>query len=139
MKTLLLMLFIFCSTPVFAQSERIQILDILEKQRLAWNDYDLEGYMKGYLKTDSLLFVGRSGPKYGWEVTLESYKKGYPDKAAMGKLFFDIKEVRLLEKEHAFVLGAWNVKREQDELKGWFTLILKKTSDGWRIIADHSS
>jgi len=115
------------------------IASLLETQRLAWNRGDLEAYMQGYWHSDSLLFVGKSGPKYGWQTTLDNYKKGYPDKAAMGQLGFDILKVQLLDKTNAFVLGAWHLKREQDAPGGYFTLLLRKIKGKWKVVADHSS
>lgn len=133
-------LFIFGNLGLSAQiNDKILILKLLEDQRKAWNRGDLVDYMQGYLKSDSLLFVGKSGPQYGWDSTLANYKKSYPDKKAMGFLSFDIKEVRLISTDHAFVLGAWHLKREKDEPKGHFTLIVKKIRDEWKVIADHSS
>lgn len=114
-------------------------MKVLETQRQAWNRGDLEAYMQGYWHSDSLLFVGKSGPKYGWQTTLDNYKKGYPDKAAMGQLAFDILKVQLLNKSNAFVLGAWHLKREKDALGGYFTLLLRKIKGEWKVVSDHSS
>lgn len=136
--------FVFCtclflfSLTAMAQ-EKQAVLKVLETQKLAWNKGDLEEFMQTYWKSDSLLFVGQSGPKYGWQTTLDNYRKSYPDKAAMGFLSFDIKEVRFISSTDAFVLGAWHLKREKDEPHGFFTLILKKIAGQWKIIADHSS
>lgn len=133
-------LFLMVTLRLSAQlDDRVLILKLLEDQRQAWNRGDLVEYMQGYSKSDSLLFVGKSGPKYGWETTLANYKKGYPDKKAMGLLSFDIKEVRMISADHAFVLGAWHLKRENDDPKGYFTLIVKKIRGEWKVIADHSS
>lgn len=126
----------------FAQSkaDRQAILDLLEKQRTDWNKGDVEAYMQGYWKSDSLLFVGKSGPTYGWQKTLENYKRGYPNKAAMGLLTFGIKKVDFLAKDRAFVLGSWNVKQENNnELKGYFTLLLRRIDGQWKVVVDHSS
>lgn len=120
-------------------TEKQAILNVLEQQRSDWNKGDVEAYMQGYWKNDSLLFVGKSGPTYGWQKTLESYKKGYPDKAAMGYLTFGIKKVEFLTKDRAFVLGSWNVKQEKAELKGYFTLLLRKINGVWKVVVDHSS
>lgn len=120
-------------------SDTIDILKLLEYQRQAWNKGDIEGYMQGYDKSDSLVFIGNSGPKYGWKTTLDNYKKGFPDKAAMGFLTFDIKKVKLIGPDHAFVMGGWHLKREKDQPKGYFTLLLVKIEGKWKIIADHSS
>jgi ketosteroid isomerase-like protein len=95
--------------------------------------------MQGYIKSDSLLFVGKSGPTYGWQKTLDNYKRNYPDKSAMGFLVFGIKKVDFLNPDLAFVLGSWNVKREKDELKGYFTLLIRKIKGEWKVVADHSS
>lgn len=139
-KIMVTVLFLMVTLRLSAQlDDRVLILKVLEDQRQAWNRGDLVEYMQGYSKSDSLLFVGKSGPKYGWETTLANYKKGYPDKKAMGLLSFDIKEVRMISADHAFVLGAWHLKRENDDPKGYFTLIMKKIRGEWKVIADHSS
>lgn len=119
--------------------DRKEILSVLEVQRTAWNRGDLEGYMQGYWKNDSLLFVGSRGPTYGWKQTLDNYKKGYPDKAAMGELTFGIKKVEFLNDKAAFVLGSWHLKREKDTPNGYFTLIFRKIGGKWKVVSDHSS
>ena len=139
-KVLVSILFLFVIVNVFAQSsDKAQILKLLEDQRLAWNKGDVEEYMQGYVKSDSLLYVGKTGPKYGWNNTLNNYKKSYPDKQAMGYLSFDIRDVKILSPEYAFVLGAWKLKREKDEPGGYFTLIVQKINGEWKVISDHSS
>ena len=141
MKKLILVLICLLSLQVKAQKidDKQAILNLLENQRPDWNKGDVEAYMQGYWKSDSLLFVGKSGPTYGWQKTLDNYKKGYPDKAAMGFLTFGIKKVELLTKDRAFVLGSWNVKQEKNELKGYFTLLLRKINGAWKVVVDHSS
>ena len=141
MKTTIFFVLLAFSIVAKAQkpTEKQAILNVLEKQRADWNKGDVEAYMQGYWKNDSLLFVGKSGPTYGWKKTLENYKKGYPDKAAMGYLTFGIKKVEFLTKEKAFVLGSWNVKQEKAELKGYFTLLLRKIDGVWKVVVDHSS
>ena len=135
-----IILFLFISlTACNDKNDKIAILKVLEDQRQAWNKGNLESFMNGYIKSDSLLFVGRDGPKYGWKTTLDNYKRGYPDKAAMGFLTFNIKEVKLISTDHAFVLGGWHLKREKDEPQGAFTLLLKKVDGEWKIVVDHSS
>lgn len=139
-KLSIVLLFLFSAFNLSAQkSQKNLILELLEEQRQAWNRGDINEYMQGYNKSDSLLFVGKSGPQYGWNNTLNNYKKSYPDKSAMGYLSFDIKEIRMISADYAFVLGAWNLKREKDERKGYFTLLVKKISGKWKVIADHSS
>jgi ketosteroid isomerase-like protein len=141
MKYAFILLISLMSFISFAQSktDKQEILNLLEKQRSDWNKGDLEAYMQGYLKSDSLLFVGKSGPTYGWQKTLDNYKRGYPDKSAMGFLTFDIRQIKFVDKSNAFVLGGWHLKREKDEPKGFFTLWLRKINKQWKVIVDHSS
>lgn len=95
--------------------------------------------MQGYWKSDSLKFIGKSGITYGWRATLENYKKSYPDTAAMGKLKFDLLEVKRLSVMYFFVIGKWHLARTDGDLKGYFTLLFKKIKGTWVIVADHSS
>lgn len=139
-KLLISLLFLLSIFNLYAQrSQSDLILKLLEDQRQAWNRGDINEYMQGYNQSDSLLFVGKSGPQYGWNNTLKNYKKSYPDQAAMGYLSFDIKEIKMIAADHAFVLGSWHLKRQKDEPKGYFTLIVKKIKGEWKVIADHSS
>lgn len=138
-KCFLILSFFLIIVTCRAQDNRRQILNLLEEQRQAWNQGNLEAYMQGYWQSDSLLFVGKSGPRYGWKNTLDNYKRGYPDKETMGTLTFDIKEVRMIGPDYAFVLGAWHLKRQKDEPAGFFTLLLRKIKGHWKVIADHSS
>ncbi|MES2417209.1 MAG: DUF4440 domain-containing protein [Bacteroidota bacterium] len=141
MKKILILLICLFAFRAGAQqtNDKEAILNLLEKQRGDWNKGDVTAFMQGYWKSDSLLFVGANGPTYGWQKTLDNYKAGYPDKSAMGFLVFGIKKVELLTKDQAFVLGSWNVKREKDELKGYFTLLLRKIDGVWKVVVDHSS
>ena len=99
---LFLMTFILASVA-FAQSKDEQIIrTLIEEQRLAWNTGDKEKFMQTYWQSDSLMFIGKSGVTYGWQQTLDNYKKGYPDTAAMGKLDFDLLEVKRLSVMYFF-------------------------------------
>lgn len=111
----------------------------LEEQRIAWNTGNLERFMGTYWQSDSLMFIGKSGVTYGWQHTLENYKKGYPDTAAMGKLDFNILEVKRLSAFYFFVVGKWYLTRSIGNVGGHFTLLFRKVKNKWVIIADHSS
>jgi len=49
--------------------------------------------MKAYWKSEELQFGGANGITKGWQKTLNNYKRGYPNKATMGKLTFQIKDM----------------------------------------------
>lgn len=127
-------------TVTSAQSKDEQIIrTLLEEQRLAWNTGNLESFMSTYWQSDSLMFIGKSGVTYGWQNTLNNYKKGYPDTAAMGKLDFEIIEVKRLSVMYFFVVGKWHLTRSIGDAGGHFTLLFKKVKNNWVIVADHSS
>ena len=115
------------------------IINVMHTQQAAWNRGDIDGFMQGYWKSDSLLFVGKSAPTHGWQAILNNYKKGYPDKAAMGTLSFDIIKVELLDATNAFVLGGWHVKTQKASPGGYFTLWFRKIKGEWKIVVDHTS
>lgn len=124
----------------WAQSKDEQtIRSIIEEQRLAWNTGDKEKFMQPYWQSDSLMFIGKSGVTYGWQKTLDNYKKGYPDTAAMGKLDFELLEVKRLSVMYFFVVGKWHLTRSIGNVGGHFTLLFKKVKNKWVIVADHSS
>ena len=116
-----------------------EIRKVLLDQDIAWNKGDIEGFMQTYWKSDSLMFIGKSGISYGWQKTLDNYKKGYPDTAAMGKLHFNLIELKKLSNSNYFVVGKWFLTRSIGNINGVFTLLLKKIKNRWLIIADHSS
>lgn len=111
----------------------------LARQQECWNSGNLECFMEGYWKSDSLRFIGKSGIKYGWQETLDNYHKSYPDKAAMGRLTFDLLSFDSMGAEHVMVTGKWRLKREKDEPNGLFTIIWQQLDGAWKIIYDHSS
>ncbi|AKD04423.1 DUF4440 domain-containing protein [Pontibacter korlensis] len=126
------------STVAQANSE---VRQVLEEQAACWSRGDLACYMQGYWQSDSLLFIGSRGLTYGWQQTLDNYKRSYPDVSAMGKLNFDLKEFRQLSPETMLVVGKWHLQREaaKGDLEGHFSVIFRKFPEGWKIIADHSS
>jgi ketosteroid isomerase-like protein len=140
MKYFFLLVFVGLSTLSHAQTgDEKTIRDLLERQTKDWNNGDIDAFMKGYWESDSLMFVGKSGVTYGYQKTLNNYKKNYPDTTAMGKLRFQILEVRRLSTDHYFVLGKWMLTRTIGDLSGHYTLIFRKIKGKWNIIADHSS
>lgn len=125
-----------CQNP---PSSQVRIQTIMDKQESAWNRGDVEGFMNGYLKSDSLCFIGRKGLNFGWQTTLDNYRDSYPDREAMGKLEFNNMEYKPLCPDYTFVIGQWTLFRETDTIGGHYSLLWQKTEKGWKIIADHSS
>ena len=140
MKKIFILLFLFATTISFAQSKNEKaIRNLLDKQTKAWNNGDITNFMKGYWENDSLMFIGKNGVTYGWANTLNNYKKNYPDVTAMGKLSFDIIKVEKLSRRYYQVIGKWHLKRSIGDLSGHYSLLFRRISGEWVIIADHSS
>lgn len=140
MKKLLLAFLVLGFTSLHAQNKDEQsIRATLAQQTVFWNKGDIDGFMKGYWNSDSLMFVGKSGVTYGYQRTLQNYKKNYPDADNMGQLTFNILKVQPLSADTYFVLGKWALKRTVGDVSGHYTLLFKKINGEWLIVVDHSS
>lgn len=133
----IMLLFLCLSSALFLAQES-EIRKVLFDQQNDWNNGDIEAFMQGYWKSDSLMFIGSKGPVYGWQTTLDNYKKSYPTKEKMGTLEFSDLQVKMLGKKYAAVFGRWKLFRKEDSPNGIFTLIFQKFSGGWKIIQDHT-
>jgi beta-aspartyl-peptidase (threonine type) len=126
--------------PADAKAAVKAIRKVIADQAAAWNKGDLEGFMAGYWKSDELTFFTGKDPTKGWNATLERYRKRYQGKGKeMGKLTFSDLRVDLLGFEGALVRGRWRVVQTEATLQGLFTVIFRKTPDGWKIVHDHTS
>ena len=116
------------------------IVQVLTTQTAAWNRGDIPGFMQGYWHSDSLVFLGRKGPTYGWQPTLANYEKNYPDAAAMGQLDFSGLRVSLLAPGAAQVVGHWHLARPAaGDVQGSFLLVLREIDGKWLVVADHTN
>ncbi|HJW16140.1 MAG TPA: DUF4440 domain-containing protein [Flavisolibacter sp.] len=132
-------LFVSASISQAQSKDEQQIRNLLQTQVEAWNRGDLEAFMQTYWKSDSLMFIGKNGIKWGWDETLANYKKGYPDTASMGKLSFNIIQVKRLSVMYCYVVGKWMLTRSIGDIGGHYDLLLRKIKGRWVIISDHSS
>ena len=137
----LFVLFLFISLSTSAQTEaedRKAILAVLKMQQDAWNKGDLEGFMQGYIKSDSLKFYGSRGLTNGWQNTLDNYKKGYPTKEHTGNLTFTIDALTKIEEGSYYMMGQFHLVRDAGNANGVFLIIFRKIEGEWKIIADLS-
>ena len=133
-------LFLAISPQLFSQTNEEQILSEMDRQMKCWNEGDIDCFMEGYWKSDSLMFISKSGINYGWDNTYQRYLNTYPDRQTMGQLEFEIKELKPIENSEAyFMVGGWKLTREMGDIGGHFTLLWKKIDNKWVIVADHTS
>ena len=113
------------------------IKKVLTTQQECWNNGDIDGFMKGYWNSEDLVFTSLNyQPAYGWKNTLERYKNSYPTKSSMGKLKFNILDLKLISKTTAILKGKWEIIRDKDRPNGLFWLDLKKFDENWLITKD---
>ena len=134
----IILITIGCSAPSKSDTQYI-INELMKKQEVCWSSGDLECFMEPYWHCDSLKFIGRKGLTYGWQKTLENYKKSYPSSEDMGKLTFTNLYIEQLSKDYVSVIGKWHLERSMGNLEGHYSLLWKRMGGQWKIISDHSS
>jgi ketosteroid isomerase-like protein len=115
------------------------IRSVLEAQAAGWNRGDIDAYMDGYMRSPETVMVSGDNVTRGWQVVLDRYKKNYNTPEKMGQLSFSEIEIKLISKDAATALGRWQLTRANDTPHGRFTLIFRRTPQGWRIVHDHTS
>ena len=124
----------------FAQSfAEKEIRDYMDKSARDWNSGDLDEFMKGYLNSDSVMYIGGSKITYGYQNILNAYKKSFPDTAAMGTLRFELLHVKEVSPEYYMVTGKYFLTRRAGNAQGMFTLLFRQIKGKWLIVYDHSS
>ena len=114
------------------------IIAVLDAQAASWNRGDIDGFMAGYANAETTTFVSGDTVTRGWKTVLDRYKRNYDTREKMGRLTFDQLEINPLA-DHYIVVGRWQLARGGDMPRGRFTLIFRRTADGWRIVHDHTS
>ena len=112
---------------------------VLSAQAEAWNRGDIDRFMSGYWHDERLRFASGGTVSHGWQTTLDGYKARYPDRATMGTLSFTEIEIESTGPDAALAFGRWALARESDRPNGLFTLLFRRTADGWKITRDHTS
>ncbi|HET6204478.1 MAG TPA: DUF4440 domain-containing protein [Planctomycetota bacterium] len=129
-----------CAAAPGRPADAADIRAVLSEQVNAWNRGDLEGYMRGYLGTSALTFFSGGTVTEGHVRVLERYRRRYRTEGRqMGALTFEDLVVDVVSPDAALVRGRYRLKTSNEEATGLFTLLLRKTAEGWRIVHDHTS
>ena len=140
MKKLVLLAVLAACGHSFTANDDRDVHVLIAKQADAWNRGDLDGYMAGYARSPDLVFTSGGKIRRGWQEALDTYRKKYgSDRATMGKLAFELLEVRPLGPDAAVVLGRWRLTETPHAGGGVFTLVVARMPEGWRVIHDHTS
>ena len=112
---------------------------VIDAQKDAWNRGDVAGYMDGYSRSADIAFISGDNISRGWQTVFDRYLKNYNSREKMGTLTFSDLETTVLSADTAMVLGRWHLQRSNDQPHGRFTVVVRRTKQGWRIIHDHTS
>jgi ketosteroid isomerase-like protein len=113
---------------------------VMEASVEAWNRGDVAEYMECYAKEDSTTFVGSKGVTRGWQKVFDNYKSVYDTRDKMGTLTFSELEFTPLSDRYILGIGRWQLTlKDGGTPHGRFTVILRGTAAGWRVVYDHSS
>jgi beta-aspartyl-peptidase (threonine type) len=124
------------------RDQTMAIEAVVRAQEAAWNRGDLDGYMSaGYLKSPELTFFSSGGASRGYDTVLEYFHKKYREEnKEMGRLSFSDLESINYGDDTALVRGRWRLDFiDKTDTGGLFSLILRRTPEGWRIVHDHTS
>jgi uncharacterized protein (TIGR02246 family) len=118
------------------------IIDQLQTSAQAWNDGDLEGFLHPYSQGEEATFVGQE-VVHGYAAIRDFYRGSWwrGGRPTVRLAYRDI-VVRRTGPASALVVGHWVVSDPatgQESRHGIFSLTWMRTSDGWRIVHDHSS
>jgi ketosteroid isomerase-like protein len=146
-----LVLSLLCTIAVaHAQSptgDDAAIRTAIAAQADAWNHADIPTFMQTYEDSPDTTFIGATLRK-GYGPILERYKKSYTTPEQMGKLTFGSLDIRFLPSscgsvEYAVVTGTFHLERaahgEAKKDDGIFSLVWRKSAQGWKILLDHTS
>jgi ketosteroid isomerase-like protein len=135
----ILMVITVFAAPEQTANALTQIRSVLQAQQAAWNRGDIDGFMNGYARSASTIFISEDTIRRGWQTVRDRYRKKYSSRAKMGTLAFSDLEITLLSSDSAMASGRWKLNRANDQPHGRFTLILRRLPEGWRIVYDHTS
>ena len=115
---------------------------MMEKSQANWNRGDLAAFAADYEDSPDTTFVGKDVTRGGTAAILGRYQAHYPNREAMGTLTYSELSIRVLAPDVVLATGKYSLKRTAaggGDATGRFTLVIRKTTKGWKIIHDHSS
>lgn len=133
---------LLCFAPVIAPAQETDIRTMLQDSVDAWNRGDLVAFVSYYEDTPGTTFVGEETVRGNRSAILDRYQRKYPNKPAMGTVKFTDIRVRPLEPHLAIVTGRFHLTRTEaagGNASGKYSLVVRKTTSGWKIIHDHTS
>ena len=121
------------------KDEMESIKNVFKKGVDDWNRGDINGHLSSYANLETIRVISGGQVTIGIEAVTNAFKSRFPPSESMGVLAINNLEIELLTPSDALFAGEFHLERETAVSKGIFTGHMKKFSDGWAIVLDHSS
>lgn len=124
-----------------SQLARTAIAAVLNDSASGWNTGDLDHFMSCYEKAAGTTYVSGGKLVSGYDAIRAAYATRFAGGTAdLGKLALSILDFRMIDADHAYVVGRFQLHRTgpAGDVEGLTTLLFRRTAAGWRIVADHS-
>src|SRR5258708_1212502 len=120
-----------------------EIEALLNRSAAAWSAGDLDEFMECYENCADTIYLTATRIVAGYAEIRSMYAQrfGAGSDRSMGILGVKVMRVTLLGAEHALAVGSISLEglaASREDHKGVCSLILRKTTRGWRISADHT-
>jgi uncharacterized protein (TIGR02246 family) len=113
---------------------------LLNDAAAAWNRGDLDGFVSTYAVESTTTFVSGGEVQRGFDWIRSNYAPRFEPSAERDSLRFEDLETRALGEGHALATAHYVLFRSDSATdSGIFTLVLRRTDDGWLMIHDHTS
>lgn len=116
------------------------VTQLLTRSADAWNRGDLRAFVGDYAAEPTTTFVSGGRAQHGFEWIRSNYEPAFAPGATHDSLRFEEVEARALGENHLLATARYVLFRgDSITSSGPFTLILRRTGNGWKIIHDHTS
>jgi uncharacterized protein (TIGR02246 family) len=111
---------------------RQEIEALLSRSAAAWSAGDLDAFMECYEDAPDTVYVSSTQFVSGYAAIRAMYAERFG--RTMDRLEFNVLQLKPIETSHVLVVGSFRVAGQS----GNWSLLLRKTAQGWRISADHT-
>lgn len=121
----------------FTAQDFTQISDTLDEAAAAWSEGDIDKVITYYISDQPLLVLIGDTPLKGPEPVRELLAQYQQRPGQMGTMNYEWFEILQLDAHTAAISGRIVLTRDGQQYRGLFTRIMRRTTDGWKIMHDH--
>jgi len=116
-----------------ARSTEDLIRNIFAANAAAWNEGNLDAYMRGYVNSAGVVYIEDAIVTAGWGPLRKSFEKEISSAGEMGRLTFADLNVRMTTDNVATVVGKYSLARSQSSESGVVSIVMNQVEGRWRI------